>query len=116
MSKNIRWGRITGASDDKGPYKLHSVETDGKVMDMMALDLFGVQGNAMKDGQCLVLVPDGDEGKAVMIPLPPPAKRIDGQKEGEVSYNNPVTGNVIKHDADGNTTIKTSGILHINPP
>lgn len=106
--RNIRWGVIVGPSDDKGPYKLHAIETDGKTMDAMALDLYGVQGNAITGGQCLILVPDGDEGKAVFIPLPPPAKRVDGQKEGEVSYKNHVTGNVIQHDANGHTTVETA--------
>lgn len=113
--RNIRWGRVVKESDDKGPYKLHTIETDGKQMDIQAVECYGVQGNSIAECQCLVLVPDGDEGKAVAIIMPPPAKRTDQQKAGEVSYVNHETGNVIKHEANGDTTIRTAGILHINP-
>ena len=54
----------------------------------------------------------------------PPADRVDGQKPGEKTYKNHKTGNFIKHDDGGDTTIETSndalikseGIVHINPP
>ncbi len=113
--RNIRWGWIKGPSKDKGPYKLHEAEVDGKSMDVIAIEPYGVQGNAISDCQCVIFVPDGDEGKAIAICVPPPAKRVDAQKEGEVSYKNHATGNVIQHDANGNTTVKTAGIFHVNP-
>lgn len=120
--RNIRWAQVKKASDDKGPYKLYTVETDGKEMDCIGVETYGVQGNAPQDCQALVLVPDGDEGKAVVIILPPPAKRTDQQKEGEVTFINHVKGQTIKHDADGNTRhdapkdiIMTSGgEIHLN--
>lgn len=113
--RSIRWGKLKGPSDDKGPYKLHTIETDGKEMDIHIIEPYGIQGNAIKDSMVLVFVPDGDEGKAVGIALPPPAKRVEGQKDGEVQLKNHATGNEIKHEAGGDTIIKTAGIFHVNP-
>jgi len=103
----IRWATIKKSSNDKGPYKLVEVESDGHQFVAHVLEGYGVQGSPLKDGQALIIPVDGDEGKAVAIVMPPPAKRTDEQKEGEVSYVNHDTGNVMKHDADGTTTTTT---------
>lgn len=120
--RNIRWGELKKASDDKGPYKLHTIECDGKEMDCQAIEGFGVQSNAIPGSQCLVLVPDGDEGKAVCIIMPPPEKRVDQQKEGEVTLKNHTTGNSIQHQANkdtvhtshGNIIMNSDGEIHLN--
>lgn len=107
MPEEMRWGEVVGASNDKGPYKLVRVQSDGQEVTAIVLEPYGVQGSPMKKGQAILIPIDGDEGKMVAIIMPPPAKRTDGQKEGEVSYPNHDTGNTIKHDVDGNTTITT---------
>lgn len=104
---NIRWATVTKSSNDKGPYKLVDVESDGHKFTAHVIEPYGVQGSPLKDGQALIIPVDGDEGKAVALIMPPPAKRTDQQKEGEVSYPNHDTGNTIKHDKDGHTTITT---------
>lgn len=106
---SFRWGEVVKPSNDKGPYKLVRVQSDGHEVTAIVLEPYGVQGSPLKGGQALMIPIDGDEGKMVAIIMPPPAKRTDEQKEGEVSYPNHDTGNFIKHDADGNTTIQTKG-------
>ena len=115
-TSQIRWGVLTTVSNDKGPYKLATFSIDGKDVVAKVLDVTGVQANPKKNSQAMIICPDGDEGRAFAIVIPPPADRTDLQKEGEVSYPNHVTGNVIKHEAGGDTTVKTAGIFHVNPP
>lgn len=106
---SARWGEVVKASNDKGPYKLIRVQSDGHELTAIVLESYGVQGSPLNKGQCLLLPIDGDEGKMVAIVMPPPSKRTDQQKEGEVTYINHDTGNSIKHDVDGNTTIELPG-------
>ena len=115
-TEQFRWATLKKVSNDKGPYKLATFSADGKD-DIIAhvLDLSGVQANPEKDSLAFLILPHGDEGRALAIVLPPPAKRTDQQKEGEVSYVNHTTGNVMQHKADGATEIRTKGILHLNP-
>lgn len=103
----IRFGVIKAPSNDKGPHKLTTVVADGKEMQVQVIEPYGVQGSPIKDGMVLILTPDGDDGKAVGIMMPPPKDRVDQQKPGEVTYKNHVTGNRIQHDADGHTMIET---------
>ncbi len=114
--RNIRWAKVVGPSNDKGPYKLVDLEADGKQITAMVLDLGGVHVTPVKDGQALILLPDGDEGKAVCIVMPPPAKRVDEQKEGMMTLKNHVKGQSIVLDDNGNIIAKTTGTYHINPP
>lgn len=109
-----RWATITKVSEDKGPYKLVTVEAEGHEIDVIILEGYGVQGSPIKDGQVYILPTNRDNGQAVGVMMPPPAKRRDGQKEGEASYINHATGNRMKHDANGNTLIDTAGICYIN--
>lgn len=136
----MRWARVTKASADKGPHKLVEIETDSKTMDVYVGEVFGVQSSPHVGAMVLVALPDGDEGKGVIIAsMPRPKDRKDGQKEGEVSLVNVDTGNTLQHDADGHTnqttkadlkqtiggsqktevasniTFKSGGILHLNP-
>lgn len=106
-SRNIRFGVLTEESNDAGPHKLVRAKADGKPMDVKVWETYGVQASPTKDSDMLILSPDGDDGKAVGFIIPPPAKRTSGQKPGEVSYPNHLTGNTIVHDVDGNTIIKT---------
>jgi phage gp45-like len=103
--RNIRWGQLTGVSDDKGPYKLTEVETDGKRMNVIVVEPFGIQSVPHSNAQMLILVPDGDEGKAIGIAMPRPANRIDQQKEGEVTLQNHDEQQYVKLDANGNVNI-----------
>lgn len=139
--RNIRWGVVRSASQDKGPHKIVEVESDGKIMEVFVGETFGVQSNPHVGAQVLIGLPDGDEGKAVIISsMPRPSDRVDGQKEGEVTIKNHDTGNSLQHDKDGHTkmttksdlqqtvggnastdasgnvTIKSGGIIHLNPP
>lgn len=107
MDGTARWGQIVTVSNDKGPFKLIRVQSDGHEVTAKVLEPYGVQGSPMKDGIVLMFPLDGDEGKMIAIAMPPPAKRTDEQKPGEVSYVNHDTGNAMKHDADGTTTTTT---------
>lgn len=112
--RNIRWAVITKASADKGPHKLCEVECDGKKMDVFVGETYGVQGSPHVGAHVLVATADGDEGKAIIIAsMPRPKDRVDGQKEGEVTYKNHETENEIQHDKDGNTHIKTKKGTHV---
>lgn len=116
-NRNIRWAKILGPSNDKGPYKLVEIECDGKKMDAQAIDVGGVHVTPITGGQALVLLPDGDEGKAVVLHMPPPADRVDAQKEGMMTLKNHKKGQTLEMDDGGNVTIKSSsgGIVDINP-
>lgn len=137
----FRWGVLTKASNDKGPFKLGIFEVDGK-SDIVALifEPYGLQASALVGSSAAIFYPDCDEGRALAFVMAPPAKRIDGQAEGESSFANLDTGNVLKHDKDGNsvltsqqdidltagaevkitstgdTIVKTTGLFHVNPP
>ena len=106
-NRNIRFGVVKEESADKGPHKLVRAISDGKSMDVKVWETTGISASPTKDSDMLILTPDGDDGKAVGFIMPPPAKRTDGQKPGDVSYPNHVTGNTIVHDKDGNTVVKT---------
>lgn len=130
MPEEMRWGEMVGESNDKGPYKLGRFQSDGQEVTAIIMESYGVQGSPLKGGQTLLIPLDGDEGKMLAFVLPPPSKRTDQQKPGEVSYPNHDTGNVMKHDVKGNTTtttkkelvdkvgtdarINTGGIYYIN--
>jgi hypothetical protein len=108
-SRSIRFGVLKEPSKDAGPYKMGKVLADGKMMDVQLWEPYGVQSSGVKDGEVLILTCDDDDSKAVGIVMPPPKDRIDGQKEGEATYANTLTGNELKHDAEGNTILKTKG-------
>ncbi len=119
----IRRAVVTKVSNDKGPGKLITVESEGKEMIVEVFETDGASSSPIEGSSCLLFPVQGDDGQMVAMIGAPPAVRVDGQKAGEKTYKNHATGNSIKHDADGNTTIKTSsdtiikseGIVHINP-
>lgn len=105
----IKFGVVHQESKDKGPYKLGQAMADGKVMDVEFCDLTGMEGSPLKDSRCIILSPDGDDGKAVAIVFGPAVKdRTDGQKPGEVTYKNHKSGTqrVFKDGGDEVVTIK----------
>lgn len=106
---SIRWAEVIKPSNDRGPYKMVEVESDGHTFIAHVIEPYGVQSSPLKGGQALIIPVDDDEGKAVALILPPPAKRTDQQKEGEASFVSHKTGNALKHDDDGHTTITTPG-------
>jgi phage gp45-like len=103
----IRFGRVLGPSKDKGPHKQVKVRSNGREFRAKVWEPYGVSGNPVTDSECLILVPEGDEGKAVVIPMPPPAKRRDGQSEGDLTYENIATGAFISMSADGSIVLQT---------
>ncbi|MFP3921669.1 MAG: hypothetical protein ACLFPA_12270 [Dichotomicrobium sp.] len=110
---HVRFGEVLEASNDKGPHKLVKIQSDGKEMIAEIWEPYGVQGSPPRQSTGLVLIPDGDEGKAVFIPKPPPKDRVDGQAEGEVTYKNHVAGQALKMDKDGNVTLELSGTFTV---
>lgn len=128
----IRWGKLSRVSNDKGPYKLATFSIDGVDRECKILDVSGIQSNPMKDSQAMIICPDGDEGRAFAIVIPPPAERTDALKEGESVLTNHKDKQYIKMsegghieekakgnkttEVDGTITIKSGGILHLNPP
>lgn len=110
--RNIRWAEVVEVSNDKGPHKLCTVECDGKQMDAYVGEVFGMQSVPHKGAMVLIALPDGDEGKGVIIAsMPRPKDRVDKQKEGEVTLKNHDTGNKIQHDKDGHTNQSTKADL-----
>lgn len=138
-TSTIRWGNLTEVSSDKGPYKLSTFDVDGAERICKVLDVSGIQTNPMKGSQAMIICPDGDEGRAIAIAIPPPAERTDLQKEGETTFTNhkdkqyialkegghievKAKGNRTEnldgnHDekVGGNINVTSGGILHLNP-
>lgn len=112
----IRWGVLTRVSNDKGPYKIATFQADGKDVIATIIEASSVQTNPIEGSLALLFYPDGDEGRAVAIVGPPPAKRTDQQKAGEASFVSHDTGNSIQHQQNGDTVVKTAGVFHVNPP
>lgn len=110
----IRFGEIIEVSNDKGPYKLVKVKSDGKEFDAHVWELQGVAGNPVKGSIGMIFTMDDDEGKSFIVPMVPPAKRWDQQKEGELTYGNVLTGAYVKHHENGDTTIKAPGTVTID--
>jgi len=106
-TSQIRWAKLTTASNDKGPYRVAEFDVDGAPRKFKVVSSYGVEANPEADSMALITCPDGDEGRGTAHVMPAPAKRMDGLKPGEVAYRCPLSGNMIKHDADGHTTIST---------
>jgi phage gp45-like len=115
-SRNIRFGVIEEESKDAGPHKLVRVKADGKMMDLKIWEPYGVQGSPPKGSEVLIFAPDGDDGKAVGIAMPPASQRVDGQKPGELTYINHVAGQKVKMSANGNVDVECSGTYTIKAP
>lgn len=119
----IRRAVVTKVSDDKGPVKLVTVESEGKEMTVEVFETDGASSNPLEGSSCILFPVQGDAGQMVAMIGAPPADRVDGQKAGEKTYKNHASGNFIQHDEAGNTKIKTTadtiiesdGIVHINP-
>lgn len=109
----IRFGVVTEVSKDAGPHKLIKVVADGKAMDVKIWEPYGVQGSAPAKSEVLIFTPDGDDGKAVGIVMPPPKDRVDGQKTGEVTFKNHVAGQTAKFDENGNVSVECSGTIRL---
>lgn len=106
-NSTTRWAVLKETSNDKGPYKMAGFDTDGAPRDFKIVESYGVEASPEAGSMALVHCPDGDEGRGTVTVMPAPAKRLDGQKPGEVAYRCPMTGNMMKHDADGHTSITT---------
>jgi hypothetical protein len=101
-----RWGQIIEVSNDKGPYKIARVQSEGHEFDVMIVEPSGVQVNPLKESQVWIFPNNTDTGQAVGLALPPPAKRFDQQKEGEAIFANHKQGQFIRMDDDGNIHIR----------
>jgi hypothetical protein len=106
---NNRWAEVKTTSNDKGPFKLLDVESDGSPQTAYVAEPYGFASNPAKGSIALLSTLDDDEGKSFGTIMPAPAKRLDGLKEGETAHYNPETQNIIKHDIDGHTTIELPG-------
>lgn len=111
MSRNIRWGKVVRVSNDAGPYKLVTVECDGAEYECIAMDHGGFSAAPIADSQAMVFLPDGDEGKAAAMVMPPPAERVDGQKPGMMTAKNHAKGQNIVLDDDGNIVLNGPVII-----
>lgn len=111
-----RYVKIVGPSNDKGPYKLIEVDSDGHKINAYVLENSGFASGPMTDGIGIAIPIAGDDGKVVIIPLSPAKDRYDGLKEGEVKIGNIKKGQTIFMDDDGNIVMKSTGTIHLNPP
>lgn len=109
-----RWGKVAKASNDKGPFKLVRVESYGQEQVCEVAEVYGMQGSPPEGSRMLLIPLEGDEGKVVGIPMVPSAERFDAQKEGEQTMQHYKTKNRVTHRNNGNTIIKTKGVLYIN--
>lgn len=125
-----RWGEVIEESNDKGPYKIVRVQSEGHEFEAIIVEAYGMQASPVKGGQIFILPFNADNGQAMAMVLPPPAKRVDEQKPGEVSIKQHKSGNRRYMDNDGDTqeatkrdfsiktkrhhTIDTEGICYIN--
>lgn len=117
------FANVKEVSADKGPFKRMRVEADGHEFSVQVLEPYGLQSSPIKGGQVAIIPMDGDMSKCLAIAMPPPADRVDGQKEGEVTLRNHKAGQNFKFDEDGTATLETpkdiifksGGIIHFNP-
>lgn len=101
-----RWAQLIEVSKDKGPYKLARVQSEGHEFTVHLIDFNGMSSNPIKDSQVFIFPGNSDTGQAIGFAMPPPAERVDQQKEGENTYKNHKQGQFIKLDDDGNIIIK----------
>ena len=116
--RNMFYAELIEVSEDKGPYMLVRAAADGDEFTVRVASPHGLASSPLKGSLIAVQCPDGDLGKACGTIEPPPADRIDGQKEGEVRIKNLKTGKqqIIELDDDGNILLKSpNGKVHINP-
>lgn len=109
----IFWGEVQKPSNDKGPYKGLRVQADGHSFNAQVIESGGYHQSPMTGSQVLVMLPDGDMGKAVVIGGQAPKDRVDGQTEGMVTIKNHKNGQTITMDANGNVNITLSGTCSI---
>lgn len=113
MSATIFWGEVLKPSNDKGPYKGLRVQADDHEFNAQVIESGGYHQNPMTGSQVLVLLPDNDMGKAVIIGGQSPADRVDGQTEGMVTIKNHKSGQSITMDSSGNVNINLAGTCSI---
>ena len=106
---------LKAPSNDKGAFKQARFTADGHEFTAQVVESYGVQGAPVAGGQAIIFPLDGDMSKCIAFVMPPPKDRVDQQEEGEVTFKNHKAGQTIEMDKDGNVTIKTPGILHLNP-
>lgn len=111
----IRRGVVTKVSNDKGPHKLVTVESEGNEMEVEVMEPDGSSSSPLEGSNCWLFPVQGDAGEMVAMISAPPADRVDQQKPGEKTYKNHKTGNYIKQDDNGDTIISSAGVVHINP-
>lgn len=113
MNATIFWGEVLKPSNDKGPYKGLRVQADEHEFNAQVIESGGYHQSPMTGSQVLVLLPDNDMGKAVIIGGQAPADRVDGQTEGMVTIKNHKNGQSISMDASGNVNINLAGTCSI---
>lgn len=105
----IFWGEVIKVSNDAGPYKGVRVQADGHEFSAQVVESGGYHQSPMEKSQVLIALPDGDMGKAVIIGGQAPKDRVDGQKEGMVTFKNHKRGQTVEMDDSGNVNITCSG-------
>lgn len=113
MNSTIFWGEVLSPSNDAGPYKGLRVQADGHEFNAQVVEVGGYHQSPMQGSQVLIMLPDGDMGKAVIVGGQSPADRVDGQSEGMVTIKNHKSGQTIEIDANGNVNITLSGTCAI---
>lgn len=112
--KTARFVRIVGPSNDKGPYKLINVDSDGHEIEAYVMESSGFSSAPMTDGIAIAFPIAGDEGKVVILPLAPAKDRYDGLAEGEAKMGNLKKGTVIHFDDAGNIVLTGKVIINGN--
>lgn len=90
--QTARFVEILGPSNDKGPYKLAKVQSDGQPIVGYLAENSGFASNPLKGGIGIAIPIAGDEGKVVIIPMAPASGRYDELKEGEAKIGNLKSG------------------------
>jgi len=107
-----RFVEIVGPSNDKGPYKLAQVTSDGSEITGYLAESSGFASNPLKGGIGIAIPIAGDEGKVVIIPMAPASGRYDGLKEGEAKIGNLKNGISAFFNDAGEIVLTGKVIIH----
>lgn len=108
----IFYGKITGPSNDSGPYPLVEVDSHDNKVPAYLVQPHGMAMNPMTDSLSIVMELDGDAGKYLAFPIAQPSVRFDGLAAGQVKFGNLKHGSIIDMDDDGNIVL-TAGTIKI---
>lgn len=113
MNITAFFGEVVKPSNDAGPYKGVRVQADGDEFNAQVFEPGGFHQSPMVGSQVLVILPDNDMSKAVILGGQAPSDRVDGQTEGMLTLKNHKNGQFLTMDASGNIVVELGGTFSI---